>query len=151
MVGWGAILAALSLIRRRSSSQLVPAQETDPAPHFEPLLALLQAVVVTRDYANPAIDLQAGASTVAARDAGFAPEVVVAYLRQRVHETTLSAVGDWYRTVLVERLVARAIDAYFETSAADPTGQRSGPDLSPSTSRGATKYVVAPPARPTSV
>jgi len=150
-MGWGAILAALALIRGRSSSQLVPAQQNDPAPHFDPLLALLQAVVVTKDYANPAIDRQAGASTVAARDAGFPPEAVIAYLRQQVHQTPLSAVGDWYRAVLIERLVARAIEAYFETSAADPTGQRPGPDRSPSTSRSATADIVALPARPTSV
>lgn len=131
----------------------MPAQkENDPAPHFDPLLALLQAVVVSKDYANPAIDRQAGASTVAARDAGFPPQAVIAYLRQQVHQTPLSAVGDWYRAVLSERLVACAIEAYFETSAADPTtGQRPGPDRSSSTSRGAITDIVALPARPTSV
>jgi hypothetical protein len=94
--------------------------ENDPATHFEPLLALLAAVVVTEDYANPAIDAQVGASTSAARNAGVAPEAVIAYLRHQVHEAPLSAVGDWYRSVLGERLVAKAIDAYFEIDYGNP-------------------------------
>ena len=98
--------------------------ENDPATHFEPLLSLLQAVVVTKDYANPAIDAQIGASTVAARNAGFSPEALIAYLRHQVHEAPLTAVGDWSRAVLVERLVARAIDAYFGTNSDEPPRPR---------------------------
>ena len=124
-------------------------QANDAAPHFDALLALLQAVVVTKDYANPAIDRQVGASTVAAREAGVSPEAVIAYLRHQVHQAPLSAVGDWYRVVLVEHLVARAIDAYFETSATDPTGDRARPDRPLPTSRGATADTVAAPGRST--
>ena len=93
--------------------------ELDPEPHFATLFALLETVVATKDYANSAIDRQVAASAAAARAAGIAPERIVAYLRVRLHQAPLSAVGDWYRSVLVERLIARTIEAYF--AAAEPT------------------------------
>jgi hypothetical protein len=93
--------------------------EIDPEPHFATLFALLETVVATKDYANPAIDREITASAAAARAAGIAPERVLAYLRVRLHQAPLSAVGDWYRSVLVERLIAHTIQAYF--TAAEPT------------------------------
>lgn len=91
-------------------------QDIDPHPHFAALFALLETVVATKDYANPAIDREVEASAAAARSAGIAPERVLAYLRVQLHQAPLSAVGDWYRTVLVERLIARTIQAYFAAS-----------------------------------
>jgi hypothetical protein len=88
-------------------------QEIDPEPHFAALFALLETVVATKDYANPAIDRAVAVSAAAARAAGIAPERVLAYLRIRLNQAPLSAVGDWYRSVLVERLIARTIEAYF--------------------------------------
>jgi hypothetical protein len=87
--------------------------DTDPEPHFAPLLALLQTVVTTRDYANPAVDRAVESSAFSARVAGIPPERVLSYLRVRLSGAPLSAVGDWYRSVLIERLIARAIEAYF--------------------------------------
>ena len=91
--------------------------ENDPAQHFAPLLALLETVVATKDYTNPAVKRQVDASTAAARDAGVRPETLIAFLRERLHQAPLSAVGDWYRSVLVERLVSWAIQAYFDAGA----------------------------------
>ena len=106
---------------RFPSTPSVP--DIDPEPHFATLFALLETVVVTKDYANPAIDREVASSAAAARAAGIVPERVVAYLRVRLHQAPLSAVGDWYRSVLVERLIARTIEAYF--AAPDPTdGER---------------------------
>jgi len=87
--------------------------ETDPEPHFAALFALLETVVATKDYANPAITREVVASASAARAAGIAPERVLAFLRVRLQQAPLSAVGDWYRSVLVERLISRTIEAYF--------------------------------------
>ena len=95
---------------------------TDPEPHFAPLFALLQTVVTTKDYANPAVDRAVTSSALAARAAGIPPERVLGYLRVRLNGAPLSAVGDWYRSVLVERLIARAIAAYFaDASTAEAT------------------------------
>jgi hypothetical protein len=117
----------------------LPVHENDPATHFEPLLSLLAAVVVTEDYTNPTIDAQVGASTAAARNAGVAPEVVIAYLRHQIYEAPLSAVGDWYRSVLVERLVAQAMDAYFEPDyGAPPLVTSPAPGKSTRTDHGTT-------------
>ena len=95
-------------------------QDRDPEPHFAALLALLETVVARKDYANPAIDREVAASAAAARAAGITPERVLSYLRVRLHQAPLSAVGDWYRSVLVERLISRTIQAYFgETEPTD--------------------------------
>ena len=99
---------------RLPSTQFVP--DIDPETHFAGLLALLETVVATKDYANPAIDREVAAAASAARAAGITPERVVAYLRVRLHQAPLSAVGDWYRSVLVERLTSRTIQAYFAAS-----------------------------------
>jgi len=94
--------------------------EIDASPHFAPLFDLLEAVVETRDYTNPAVVERAAAGAVATRRAGISPETMIAYLRRRLHQAPLSAVGDWYRAVLVEHVVARAIDAYYDAASADP-------------------------------
>ena len=96
-----------------------PVSDIDPEPHFAALLALLATVVARKDYDNPAIDREVAACAAASRAAGIPPERVIAYLRVRLHQAPLSAVGDWYRSVLVERLIARTIEAYF--AAPDPT------------------------------
>ena len=93
-----------------------PVQDRDPEPHFAALFALLETVVATKDYSNPAIDREVEASAAAARAAGIVPERVISYLRVRLHQAPLSAVGDWYRSVLVERLISRTIQAYFASS-----------------------------------
>lgn len=106
---------------RFHSTPSVP--DTDPEPHFAALFALLETVVSTKDYANPAIDNEVAASAASARAAGIAPERVLAYLRVRLHQAPLSAVGDWYRSVLVERLIVRTIEAYFAAPASVDAGQ----------------------------
>jgi hypothetical protein len=88
--------------------------ENDSAPHFAPLFELLQAVVRTRDYSNPAVAERVAEGAVAARAAGIRPEVMLAYLRRRLNEAPLSAVGDWYRSVLIERVITHATLAYFD-------------------------------------
>ena len=102
--------------------------ENDPAQHFAALLALLETVVATKDYTNPAVKRQLDASTVAARDAGVRPETLIAYLRERLHQAPLSAVGDWYRSVLVERLVSWAIQAYFDVGVELTNGAPQSPE-----------------------
>ena len=87
--------------------------EPDPAPHFAPLFELLAAVVDTREFTNPRIGDLLTHGAVAARAAGVRPETMLAYLRRRVTEAPLSSVGDWYRGVLAERVVAGAMSAYF--------------------------------------
>ena len=89
-------------------------QENDPGTHFAPLFALLETIVAARDYTNPTVAERTAACTQAARNAGVPPERILAYLRQRLHDAPLSAVGDWYRGVLVDRIIARAIDSYFD-------------------------------------
>ena len=88
--------------------------ESDPSPHFAALLAVLETVVATKGYTDPAVMAEAAAGARSARAAGVPPERVIAYLRTRLHGAPLSAVGDWYRAVLVERLVGQAIQAYFD-------------------------------------
>jgi hypothetical protein len=89
--------------------------EIDPAPHFAPLFELLETVDETRDYLDPAVRALASSGAVAARASGLAPETMVAFLRSRVHDVPLAAVGDWYRGVLAEKIVSHAITAYFDT------------------------------------
>jgi hypothetical protein len=88
-------------------------QEKDPAPHFARLFALLQAAVDTNDYSNPALSDAVAEGARAARAEGIEPERLISYLRRHLHGVPLSAVGDWYRGVLVEGMIARAIDGYF--------------------------------------
>ena len=102
-------------------------QENDLAPHFAPLFALLEAVSETRHYSDPDVGERVAHGAAAARRAGVPPEAVLAFLRRRLHEAPLSAVGDWYRGVLVERLIAHASGAYFDvtdTAADGPTPSR---------------------------
>lgn len=93
--------------------------EKDIAPYFAPLLSLLETVVAQRDYENPALAEAVAHGAIAAREAGIPPERVLAYLRTRLHEAPLAAVGDWYRGVLVDRIVLRAIEAWYP-GAGDP-------------------------------
>jgi hypothetical protein len=41
---------------------------------------------------------------------------MLAYLRSRTWDVPLAEIGDWYRGVLADRLVARAIEAYFDSA-----------------------------------
>jgi len=95
-------------------------RDADPAPHFAQLFELLDAVEDANDYANPSLAGQAAGCALAARAAGVRPEPMIAYLRQRLQEAPLVAVGDWFRGVLLERLVSRAILAYFSDVPAPP-------------------------------
>jgi hypothetical protein len=88
--------------------------EIDPAPHFASLFELLETVDETRDYLDPAVGTLASSGAAAARASGLAPEAMVAFLRSRVHHARLAAVGDWYRGVLAEQIVAQAITGYFD-------------------------------------
>jgi hypothetical protein len=93
--------------------------EYDAAPHFAPLFEFLETVITTRDYANPAVDEYVDTGIRSARAAGVPPEVAIAFLRERVRDAPLAAVGDWYRAVLAERIVARAIATYFGNDGGD--------------------------------
>jgi hypothetical protein len=57
---------------------------------------------------------------VAARRGGLLPETVIGYLRRRTQEAPLVDVGDWYRPALAERIINRAVVAYFAAAAAEP-------------------------------
>jgi hypothetical protein len=100
----------------------VPAN--DPAPHFEPLFRRLQTVVATHDYNNASITELVAAGARSAHAAGVPPEAMIGYLRRRVHGAPLAAVGDWFRTVLAERIISRATLAYFDAA---PTEAWPGP------------------------
>lgn len=97
-------------------------RDNDPAPHFDPLFGRLEAIVVARDYGNPAVGELVAAGAAAARRHGVSPEVMIAYLRRRVHQAPLAAVGDWYRGVIADRIVSRAIAAYFDADSRSVDG-----------------------------
>ena len=99
--------------------------DADPAPHFVALFEMLDAVVDANDYANPSLAGLAAGCALAARAAGVPAEAMVVHLRQRIHEVRLSGVGEWYRGILIERLVSRAILAYFVEGA---SGEESPPN-----------------------
>jgi hypothetical protein len=99
----------------------VPAN--DPAPHFDPLFCRLEAVVATHDYNNAGIAELVSAGARSAHAAGVPPEAMIRYLRQRVHGAPLAAVGDWFRTVLAERIISHATLAYFDAAPADASPQ----------------------------
>lgn len=103
--------------------------DNDIAPHFAPLLALLETVVAQRDYDNPALVAMVAQGAAAARAAGVPPERVLAYLRTSLHATPLIAVGDWYRGVLVDRMVLRAIEAWY-SGGSDPNESVNQPGAS---------------------
>jgi hypothetical protein len=99
--------------------------ENDPAPHFDPLFGRLETIVVARDYDNTVLSDLVAAGAAAARAHAVKPEAMIAYLRHRVHEAPLAAVGDWYRGVIADRIISRAIIAYFDAdSPADDDGVR---------------------------
>jgi hypothetical protein len=87
--------------------------EIDAAPVFAPLFERLASVADARGYNDPAVYELVAACAAEARRAGVLPETVIAHLRRRVHETPLGGVGDWYRPALAERLINRAVVAYF--------------------------------------
>ena len=87
--------------------------DDDVAPFFADLFALLLRAESRRDYESPQLTDAAARGAVAARAAGVPPERVLAYLHTRARAAPLCEIGDWYRGVLVDRLVARAIEAYF--------------------------------------
>lgn len=99
--------------------------DADAAPHFVALFEMLDAVVDANDYANPSLAGLAAGCALAARAAGVPAEAMVVHLRQRIHEVRLSGVGEWYRGILIERLVSRAILAYFVEGA---SGEESPPN-----------------------
>lgn len=82
-------------------------------PHFSELFALLAEAAQRRDYENPALTDAVTRGAIAAREAGVSPERVLAYLRAATRDAPLAGMGDWYRAVLADRFVARAIEAYF--------------------------------------
>ena len=99
--------------------------DADAAPHFVALFEMLDAVVDANDSANPSLAGRAAGCALAARAAGVPAEAMVVHLRQRIHEVRLSGVGEWYRGILIERLVSRAILAYFTDGA---PGEESPPN-----------------------
>jgi hypothetical protein len=86
----------------------------DAAPFFADLFALLTGAVSRRDYESPELTDAATRAARAARRAGVPPQRMIAYLRSRTREAPLAEIGDWYRGVLADRLVACAIEAYFD-------------------------------------
>jgi hypothetical protein len=109
-------------------SESQPAADDNVASHFAPLFEFLETVVTTRDYANAAVAEYVDSGVRRARSAGVRPEAAIAFLRERVHEAPLTAVGDWYRSVLAERIVARAIATYFgDVAAADGGDHKPAP------------------------
>jgi hypothetical protein len=128
--------------------------EHDAAPHFAPLFEFLETVIATRDYANPAVGEYVDSGVRRARAAGVQPEAAIAFLRERVRDAPLAAVGDWYRAVLAERIVARAIATYFGDTAATDSGDpepapiaASVPDYHPAARAPATPPNPGPPTR----
>ena len=117
MLRLGAIVPPVSP-RGPRPSEHPTVHDADPAPHFVALFEMLDAVVDANDYANPSLSGLAAGCALAARAAGVPAEAMVIHLRQRIHELRLSGVGDWYRGILIERLVSRAILAYFSDAAA---------------------------------
>jgi len=91
--------------------------EPDVSAYFAPLFALLEVAIAQRDYESPAIADAVDQGAAAARAAGVPPERVLSELRARLHSAPLIAVGEWYRSVLVDRLVLRAIQAYYDLDA----------------------------------
>jgi hypothetical protein len=100
----------------------------DPAPHFDQLFSRLETVVITHDYNNATVAELVTAGARSAQGAGVSPEAMIMYLRRRVHGAPLAAVGDWYRTVLAERIISRAILAYFDAAPAEASPGHPQPD-----------------------
>lgn len=92
--------------------------ETAPAPHRVPLRAALVAAVIDakRDHAWDSEQLEelVRAYAAAARRAGEAPEQFITGLKQLLRAEALADVGDWFRSVVVNRLVVWGIDGYYE-------------------------------------
>lgn len=55
-----------------------------------------------------------------ARRAGCAPERLLVALKQLVADDALADVNDWFRSVMTDRIVSWAIQAYFETDTRPP-------------------------------
>ena len=87
--------------------------DDDVAPFFADLFALLLRAESRSDYESPRLTDAVTRGAIAARAAGVSPARVLAYLRTRARAAPLSEIGDWYRGVLVDRLVARTMEAYF--------------------------------------
>ena len=127
-------------------SESQPAADDNVASHFAPLFEFLESVVMTRDYANAAVAECVDSGVRRARSAGVRPEAAIAFLRERVHEAPLTAVGDWYRSVLAERIVARAIATYFGDVAATDGGDHKPAPIEASLVEAS---APPPPPRPT--
>lgn len=98
---------------RPRETDKTPVYDNEAGPHFAELFALLARVASARDVESPEITAAVVRGAAAAREAGVRPERVLACLRARAHEAPLANIGEWYRGVLADRLVARAIEAYF--------------------------------------
>jgi len=92
-------------------------EQIDPAPHFARLFDRLAAVADVREYNDPAVYELVAECAAEARRAGALPETVISYLRRRLYEAPVGGVSDWYRAPLAERVINRAVVAYFATSA----------------------------------
>ena len=91
--------------------------DVDVAPFFADLFALLLAAAVSRrDYESPELTDAAARGARAARRTGVPPQRMLAYLRSHTRDAPLAEIGDWYRGVLADRLVARAIEAYYASA-----------------------------------
>lgn len=88
--------------------------DADVAPLFADLFALLSRAASRLDYESPELTKAITRGALAARGAGVPPERMLAHLRSRTQEAPLAEIGDWYRGVLADRFVARAIEAYFD-------------------------------------
>lgn len=73
---------------------------------------LVQAAIA-RQFDDPAIRSAIAAYTTAARRAGRPPEWVVIDVKKLVALEAVPELGDWFRSVLRDRLVAWSISDYF--------------------------------------
>lgn len=87
--------------------------QSDVAACFAPVFALLESAIAQRDFESQAIIDAIDRGAAMARAAGISPERVLCELRAQLQRVPLIAVGEWYRRILVDRLVLRALATYF--------------------------------------
>ena len=94
---------------------MVRAMPNDPGPAgpFSELVALLTAAVSRRDYEAPALDDAVARGARAARASGLTAREMLAALRTQLRVLAAADIGEQYRGALIDRFVARAVEAYY--------------------------------------
>lgn len=93
--------------------------KNDPLTHFAPLLAVLEAAPTGDDYDSPVVGLAIAYGVQSARAAGVPPAAVLARLRTHLNGAPLAHV-DWDRAMVVDHVVLRRVEAYFDGMTAAP-------------------------------